>query len=673
MSAIVGIFYPDGRPVDRMDLGRMVASVAHRGPDGEGMWSQGAIGLGHRMLRTTPESVREPLPLVNQSGDLVLTADARLDNRAELLAALDPRHHVSQDLADSHLILAAYEKWGNRCPEQLLGDFAFVVWDQHNQELFCARDHFGVRPFHYYYRTGQIFAFASEIKALLCLQKVPKRLNEARVADYLASALDDKCATFYQSILRLPPAHSLLISRRGIQSWSYWSLASDQELRLSSDEEYAGAFREVFTRAVQCRLRSDFPVGSQLSGGLDSSAGTCVARELLAEQGPSPLHMFSSTFDDLPQCDERPFIHAILAQGGLIPHYVRADQSGPLTDLNQVFWHQDEPSIGPNHFLPWGLNRKAQQEGIRIVLDGFDGDTTVSHGGAYFAELARQSAWNTFAAEARMVSQHFDVSPQRLLQYYAFPYLDELARRWRWMSFVVEAQRISRHFEVSRRHLLAHHGLKHLVPGVIGQLWQVRRPYRQSEPRIDPIINPSFARRIGLTERLHASNGFRAIPPLSAREEQWRRLTSGLFTLVLELSDRCAAAFSLEARHPFMDKRLIEFCLALPSEQKLHQGWSRIVMQRALADVLPEQVRWRGGKTDMNPNFARGLLIFDQGLLDKVVAHSPGCVERYVDTEVLHEVYQRLIAQETVTIDDALTVWKVVTLGQWLQYSKPKP
>jgi asparagine synthase (glutamine-hydrolysing) len=414
-------------------------------------------------------------------------------------------------------------------------------------------------------------------------------------------------------------------------------------------------------------------VGSQLSGGLDSSAVTCVARDLLAERDASPLHTFSSTFDDLPQCDERPFINAVLAQGGLVPHYVRADQSGPLTEFTQVFWHQDEPSIGPNHFLPWGLNRKAQQEGMRIVLDGFDGDTTVSHGAAYFAELARKGAWNTFAVEARAVSQHFDVSPQGLLRYYAFPYLEELAYQWRWMTFCVEAQRIRRHFEVSRRHLVARYGLKHLVPGVIGQVWQVRRRYRQSEPGIDPIINPSFARRIGLTERLHASNGFKTTPPRSAREDQWRRLTSGLFTLVLELSDRCAAAFSLEARHPFMDKRLIEFCLALPPEQKLHQGWNRIVMRRALADVLPEQVRWRGGKTDMNPNFVRGLLMFDQGLLDEVVTHRAGCVERYVDTDVLREVYQRLNAQERVKTDDALTVWKVVTLGQWLRYSRLKP
>src|SRR5262245_20600165 len=166
----------------------MVASVAHRGPDASGSWCQGAVGLGHRMLWTTPESLSEKLPLANQAGDLAITADARIDNRDELTAALGLPPHSG--VTDSMLILLAYEHWGEHCPEKLLGDFAFAIWDGRKRVLFCARDHFGVKPF-YYCHSGRLFAFASEIKALLSLPEVPRRLNEVRVADYLVPIFDD--------------------------------------------------------------------------------------------------------------------------------------------------------------------------------------------------------------------------------------------------------------------------------------------------------------------------------------------------------------------------------------------------------------------------------------------------------------------------------------------------
>lgn len=667
MSALVGISDLRGRPIDQENLERMLTLLVHRGPDGAGVWHEGSVGLGHRLLWTTPESVQERLPLV--SGDLVITADTRIDNRTELIATLGLTDRPSEELTDSQLILAAYEKWGENCPEQLLGDFAFAIWDKRQQTLFCARDHFGVKPFYYSYQSGKVFVFASEIKALFCVPEVLRRLNEVRVADYLVPLMEDKTVTFYQGILRLPPAQSLTVSHDGIRLRSYWSLNPTYELRLRTNEEYASAFQELFTEAVQCRLRSALPVGSHLSGGLDSSAVTCVARGLRAQDIGSPLHTFSNIFDDVPQCDERPFINAVLAQGGYIAHYVHADQVGPLTDLEHVFWHQDEPFFGPNHFLLWGLNQAAQQTGVRVVLDGFDGDTTVSHGAVSFAELARKGQWETFNAEARAVAQHFPVSPLSLLHQYGLPSLEELAKEWKWPAFATAANQLNTHFQVSRQNLFLQHGLKPLVPESLYKAWRTLRRHNTTEDGVDPIIKPGFARHIGLEERLRALDTARTNPALTVREDQWRSLTSGLFPLVLEVADRCAAAFSIEARHPFMDKRLIEFCLALPPEQKLHQGWSRIVMRRAMTNILPEQVQWRGGKTDMNPNFVRGLLTFEREILDEVIFRHPQSIARYVETKTLREVYSRLIAQTKVQIDDVMTVWRVATLASWLRYS----
>src|SRR5262245_5040761 len=150
MSAIVGIYHLDGRPVARTDLERMVTILAHRGPDGAGMWYEGAIGLGHRMLWTTPESLGEKPPLVSRSGDFVLSADARIDNRDELIGSLDFVAYGPREVTDSELILAAHEKWGEHCPKRLVGDFAFSIWDRPRQKLFCARDPVGVKPFYYY-------------------------------------------------------------------------------------------------------------------------------------------------------------------------------------------------------------------------------------------------------------------------------------------------------------------------------------------------------------------------------------------------------------------------------------------------------------------------------------------------------------------------------------------
>ena len=663
MSGIVGIYHLDGRPVFAAELERMSSTLAHRGSDGSGIWCDGVVGLGHRMLHTTPESLHEQLPLVNRDADLAIASDARIDNREELIPLLDFENR-SAEITDSELILATYEKWGEDCTKHLLGDFAFAIWDGRLRMLFCARDHFGVKPFYYYHVPGHLFFFASEIKALLSQSEIPRKLNELQIADYLSGLFEDKASTFYQNIFRLPPAHSLTITARGASLQYYWSLDPSEELQLGSDDEYASAFRETFTEAVRCRLRSAFPIGSHLSGGLDSSSVTCVARRLWNASGEGEWHVFSNIYDDVPDCDERPFINAVLAQGGYTPHYIHADRSGPLMDLERVFWHQDEPSIGPNHFLPWQLNRAAAEAGVRVVLDGFDGDTTVSHGAARLAELAYGGEWETFVHEANAVSCHFNVTPHRLLQTYGVAALKELAKKQRWLIFARAINQINRSFQASRRELLWRHGLKPLLPSC---------QQRDSTKGVDQIINADFARSIDLPDRIGSLNAGRFDSPRTVREDQWRSLTSGLMTSVLELSDRSAAAFSIEVRHPFMDKRLVELCLAMPPEQKLHNGWSRVVMRRGLSSILPEEIRWRGGKTDMNPNFVHGLLVLNRGALDEAIFVDSQVVEKYVDIRHLNDLHQRLISRDKVNIVDAMTIWKVATLARWLRTIETAP
>lgn len=633
MSAIAGLYHPDGRPVAQASLVAMTDSLTHRGPDGGGVWCRGPVGLGRRMLWTTPESCLETGPLVDRTGDLVLTADARIDNREELLAALGMAERVPVKVSDGELILAAYEKWGERCPEKLLGVFAFAIWDGRRGALFCARDRFGIKPF-YFFQSGDMFAFGSEIKALLSLKGVPRHLNEVRVADYLVPMFGDKVITLFQDIVRLPPAHSMVVDGRRVRQREYWSLDPSRELRLGSDEEYAEAFRELFVEAVRCRLRSAYRVGSLLSGGLDSSSVACTARMLCSQDGQGPVHTFSAIFDEVEECDERPYIEAVLAQGGYEAHYVHADRFSPFADLDRVLWHEDEAFYAPNLFMHWALFHAAHEQEVRVLFDGLDGDTTVSHGLPYLSELARQGRWISLYQEAQGLSKHYDVPPWRIA--------------WR-------------------------RGIRSLAPDSLRQAWRRIRGRENPALTANAIIDAHFARRIGLEERYEMLGERRTRPPRTAREEHYQRLTWGIIPFVLEVTDRAAAAFSLEARYPFFDTRLAEFCLALPPGQKLSQGWTRAVLHRAMEGILPPKVQWRGDKSNLSANFNRGLLTDDRALVEDVILDDPEVIANYVDVPALRETYARCLVSPSPANEDTMIVWKAVSLAVWLRHTSLSP
>jgi len=674
MSGIVGVYYLDERPIEQQNIARMVDTLAHRGPDGADIWVDGCVGLGHRMLWTTPESIIEKLPLVNPTKDIVLTSDCRIDNREELIAALQLNNRYSEEITDSELILGAYEKWDENCPEHLLGDFVFAIWDKRKQTLFCARDHMGVKPFYYYYQPGKLFAFGSEIKALLCLPEVPCRLNEVRIADYLSLMLEDKIITSYKDILRLPPAHSMVVNPQGIQASCYWSLDPNREIKLDSDSAYAEEFKKIFTEAVRCRLRSAFPIASQLSGGLDSSSITCVAREILTpkDRNQAQLHTISTIFDSITQCDERPFINAVLEKGGLIPHYIHGDKVSPLSSLEEVFQYEDEGFVGPSHFYPWIANRAANQLGMRVVLDGLDGDTTVCHGTSRITELAREGKWKTCIFEVKAFSPHFGVKPFSAFCNYALPYLKEFAINFRWFRFFHGVRLIHKHFGVNRKKLILNYGIKPALKQIT-RVWQPKeQKFTNNSVAHNPLVNSDFAKKIDLDKRIQELD-ISGYKPLTAREQHWLSLTQGVLPHVLERMDLCAANFSLEARHPFMDKRLIEFCLALPAQQKLSNGFGRMVMRRALQGILPEKVQWRGGKADLSPNFDDGFLNPDRNLLSEVMSNQIKYLDKYIDSDFLQAAYQRMMSEEKVRDEDITPAWQAVILALWFESKKITP
>jgi asparagine synthase (glutamine-hydrolysing) len=607
----------------------MVETVTHRGPDGEGVWIQGNVGLGHAMLWTTPESLHEKLPLVSEREDLVITADARIDNRDELTEVLGFAGRPKGELSDSELILGAYDRWGELCPDRLVGDFAFTVWDRRRQILFCARDPMGVKPF-YYYWSGRSLFLASEIKALLCTPEVPRRLNEVMVANYLTSDYQDKASTLYWGILRLPPGHSITVGREGVSVRPYWSFDLSREVKLSSDEEYAEAFREIFVEAVRCRLRSAFPVGSLLSGGLDSSSVVSVARELLAEEEDGHLRTFSAVFDDVPESDERRYIDMVLDQGKVEPHMVRADLLSPLADLDRALWHQDEAFDDSTRFLQWEICDAAHRQNVRILLGGTDGDTAVSYGLERLIELARGFRWRTLYAELDVLSQRLHTS-----------------RQWVFKEYVL-------------RPSTPEHALR---------AWRVLKDTARDHPSHE-LVNPDFVRRIGLEDH----NWSPETPPVSARysrQAHWHALVDGMLPHVLEMDDKVGAAFSVELRYPFFDQRLMDFCLALPPEQKLNRGWDRVVLRRAMTGSLPDAIAWRSDKGELHHNTARNLLMFERKTLDEVILNGSQVIEGYVNMDALRRTYQRYASLGTP--GDVFQVYRAVLLDRWLRSTNLTP
>jgi asparagine synthase (glutamine-hydrolysing) len=569
MSGIGGLFNLDGAPALREDLAPMLDRISHRGPDRSGEWVSGAVALGHRMLCTTPESLDETLPLVRCAA---ITSDARLDNRAELTRALGTCG------PDSSLILEAYERWGEDCVPRLLGDFAFAIWDPKRNALFCARDPLGVRPFVYRHDPGRRFAFASEARAL----HAPRRINETFLAECLAWMSEDPAATAYEGILRLPAAHTLTVNSRGAVLRRYWSLDPGRELRLGSDGDYAEAFREIFTSAVTCRLRSAGGIGSELSGGLDSASVVCFAR------GLARLHTFSAVFPDSAECDERPYLDAVESGGSIVPHRIQDFEIGRAGDLEAIVGAVDHPLCPPGLFIHMADYREARRSGLRVLLDGFDGDSVVSHGMSRLVELLLRGRWRRLAAEIASFSRLFHRSPWQVLR-----------------------------GDVIRP----------LCPDPLVEIWRSLRGKPRLEWREYAVVGADLARRTRLFQRLARtpSRFFEAIR--NPRTLHWRHLISGDVADVLEMRDKLAASFSIELRHPFFDRRLVEFCLALPADQKIEGGWNRIVLRRAMEGILPEAVRWRGDKARLSVPFLCRLPELGRRYLDE----PPESASEYLD------------------------------------------
>jgi len=593
-----------------------------------------------------------------------LTADVRIDNRDELLKALRPRHRSSEPITDAELVLQAYEKWGEACPEHLVGAYAFVLWDEREQKLFGARDHLGIKPL-FYYRETNFFVFASELKALFVVPGVPRVINEKRVAEHLAVDPSDVETTFYEDIFHAPPAHSFTVSPNALSKRRYWTIDAQEELHLGSEEAYAEALREQFLEAVECRLRSAYPVGSALSGGLDSSSIACAARDSLEAIERGPLHAFSLVFpsfegEEKERIDERSFMDVVLETGEFEPHFIRGDQHSPLEDLDAMLWHMDQAFWAPNLYLHWLMYSAAEANGVRVFLDGIDGDSTISHGRQYLSELAMKGAWEAFDHHVTALAEQHDKLRGNMARRHAYPVLRAWANK-DTLQFMRGALAVSRQFNIPLREIASGIWLRENLPSWISR-WMVGNSGTSSSKTSGrSLLRDDLAQKYGLTEKhLQAEQHVETLT--THREHHAKLFLDNTYPRSLDMADKTSAAFGLEARYPFHDRRLIELSVSFPAETKLKDGWTRYIFRRAMEGILPDAIRWRRRKARLGGNFDRGLLKEDTETLQHLLQRNKPLFKEFVDLEKLRNV-DRTERLRTAS----MTFYTAATLSAWLE------
>lgn len=618
MSGVVGLFDRGRGSVECDDLMGMMECIDHRGPDGSSSWIDDHVALGYQQLQSTPESRYEDQPF--RSEGLVVVSDARLDNRGELFEKLGI-NRSSEQVTDNQLLQKAYEKWGNECVNHLVGAYSFGVWDQDSNSVFCARDHFGVKPLYYCF-SGNMFAFASEIKALLDLPWVHRRLDERLVGDYLLGTFEDKENSFYRSINRLPPAHAMTVQSGDADRWRYWSLDPWKSLDLESDAAYERRFHNLFKDAVGCRLRTNEEVAAGLSGGLDSSSISVMAQHLMGAE--KTLHTYSNVDRNAPSSDEREFIETIVNRYEVDPHYVFLDGIGALVDSDIVMDRFDRPPHDTMQYALWQKAKCAKENDTGVFLEGVLGDSAVGYGLGLFPQLLRTGHWIHLYRELTAMSKILDVS---------------------------------------RRHLFRRHVLSPIIPGKFRYVFRKSRGLPVSLERENPTIDPDFIERIDLDTRYKELTSYDNVMRNNARLRQYRSLLAGMITTSLETSDITFATFGIEPRYPFTDKRLVEFSLATPPTQQLRKGWTRSIIRRSLDDLLPEKIQWRPWKTPMNEAFWNALSLEEDKIKD--VINNPGKSGDYLDTFKLQEALDRFT--ENPSSRDARVLWRALSLSEWLR------
>jgi len=579
----------------------MTDALAHRGPDDAGLFVDPPVVLGNRRLSILDLSAAGHQPMGSEDGNVWLTYNGEIYNYKELAQELRASGHRFRSQGDTEVVLHAYLEWGPDFLSRLNGMFAFALWDRRRQELFCARDRFGVKPF-YYTVAGGRFRFASEIKALVLDPEVERRPNDARILDFLVRGLSDHTEeTMFDGVYQLPPASSMTVGSRRVGRPTPWYKLESADLGDASASEIV---RELLTDSVALRLRSDVPVGTLLSGGLDSSSVTVLASRLRRAQGAEPPESFTSRSRD-PRIDESRYAKSVLEITGSRNHEILPDERGLLDELDLLLWYMDEPFHTATTYAHWKLMELTRDAGITVVLDGSGGDEAfVGYHG-----LLYPSVFFTLARQGR---------------------LHEMVRELVWRRRV-NGVTLRRSASEAVRLALPHRARA------------FRRPAWVS-PELPIPPRPLPAR----TLRSHQRLGIAVSPlPMHNRED-----------------DRSSMSFSLEMRNPFLDYRIIECGLGIKPQDLLRHGLSKWVLREAMHGILPEAVVERPDKQGFTSDDADWLRRGELGSeLEAVFQSREFAARPYFRPDALVAV----LAAHRAGGDFPFTLWRAYVVERWLR------
>ena len=545
MSAIAGLWSFDGKADVSAACRGMLAALSVYGPDDSAQYSSKSVALGRCLLRLLPEDRFDHQPL-SAGAVTALAADLRLDNREELERELGLGSEAAMAMADSDILLAAWQRWREHCVEHLVGAFSFAIWNEREQQLFLARDHTGERPL-YYSTAGNCFAFASMPKGLHSLPFIGAEVDEDYVARYLALVYMPLEKTIFQRIQRLTAGCVLNIRAGQTTLRRYWQTENLPALRLKSDEEYLDLFRERFDEAVRSRLRTTGEVGAQLSGGLDSSSVAATAALLLRDEGrglaaytavPRPgFDRIGATHFD----NEGPAAAEVAARYPNMRHLlVESSQTSflDILDLNNSLY--DHPCYGPNNEV-WSnaIMTRAREDGVTVLLNGGCGNCTFS--------------------------------------YYGMPALSAWLRSGQWLTLARVAMQIRAARSASVKSILRHA----LWPSLPFWLRSATDPHMRAFSLDYCALHPDIMQRLDLKRQ--------AFHDLNTASPDGRTLLNALLKYgdVSDISIAPQGGWQLDYRDPTFDKRVVEFCLTVPLEQFVRDGKLRSLARRAMAGRLP--------------------------------------------------------------------------------------
>ena len=626
-----GIIDFSGRPVEQADVDAMAAAAPYRGADGLGTWRSTAVSLVYQASHVTPESVRERQPFEDPASGLVVMADARIDNRSEMIAALRCTSRAtpagSSAWTDVDIVVAAFLAWGDDAAARLIGDFAIVTWDPQRRRLFAALDPMGMRSLAYRWDETRLF-FATEVHQVLAAPGVPVRLFEPAIAAHLVSAYEHYDWTPYEDVLRLAPGHALVVERGSLRLKRTWDVDPGARLGIRSEADHAEMFRTLFAQAVSARLRSRRGIGALLSGGVDSGSVASMVGTILRERGADPagFRTYSWAFDELHEIDERHVSDQIVAHFGFTSVGVAADSRWPLCDHPAHGTPRDGPFCSVYQALIEQALGQAHGDGVGLMLVGLRGDVLVG-----------ESVTDTLG----------------LL----------LNGRWRAMALELQAYRRLRRTTLRsavRRELLQPAASLLTAQLALAGLRRARRQRRRKPP---PWVRTDFLARTGMAEladaRTHAPPGLRG----GARRRRYEAVFANLVASAMTWSEKLHAEAGLAMADPWSDRRLAEFVIAAPQwmVQQLHAP--KRLAREAMRGVMPEAVRRSVAKIPPYPLYRRALEDRAAHVIEEVLRDPLAQTLGYIDADALRAHYA---AVRSGARDDP-GLWPVLTLELWLR------